>query len=125
MRALVVDNNAEERATVMTYLCHAGYSSIAVSSVNQAYTVLEDQVVDLLLLELHLPDGNGFQLCNEIRERLGNEIIILFVSHLNTSHNRTVGIQLGADDFLGKPCSSDELLTCIYARQRRRMLLSA
>lgn len=125
MRALVVDNNAIDCATLMGYLRHAGYSTTEASSVDQAREALEVQTFDLLLLETSLPDGDGFQLCNELRERLGDRMIIVFVSQRNTPIDRTIGIQLGADDYLGKPCNEEELLARIDARRRRRIDLGS
>lgn len=125
MRALVVDNNAIDCATLMGYLRHAGYSTTEAASVDQAREALEVQTFDLLLLETILPDGDGFQLCNELRERLGDRMIIVFVSQRNTPIDRTIGIQLGADDYLGKPCNEEELLARIDARRRRRIDLGS
>jgi DNA-binding response OmpR family regulator len=72
------------------------------------------------LLELSLPDGDGFQLCNEIREHFGDRMVIIFVTRRNSPQSRVVGIELGADDFMGKPCDADELLARIEVRMRRR-----
>lgn len=120
VRALIVDNNLDERAALMHYLREVGYASVAASTADQARETLEVEAFDVVLLEAELPDGDGFRLCNELREKLGDGMIIIFVSHRNTALDRTVGIQLGADDFIGKPCDSDELFARINARMRRR-----
>jgi DNA-binding response OmpR family regulator len=122
VQALVLDHNEEDCTTMMDYLRQGGYSVLGVASVTEARKAFEEETFDVLLLESALPDGDSFTLCNEIRERLGDNIIIIFVSANNTAARRTSGIQLGADDFLGKPCNAEELLARISARQRRRQV---
>ena len=119
MKALILDSNAEECAGVIEHLRRAGYTSITVASVAQAREALEHQAFDVLLLEWALPDGDGAQLCNEIRERLGQGMLIMFMSSRDTPSRRVVALELGADDFLSKPCNPEELLARIEARLRR------
>ena len=119
MKALILDSNADECADVIEHLRRAGYTSIMVASVAQAREALEHQAFDVLLLEWTLPDGDGAQLCNEIRERLGQGMLIMFMSSRDTPSRRVVALELGADDFLSKPCNPEELLARIEARLRR------
>jgi len=120
VQALIVDNNPADAAVLAAHLHRAGYISVTVALLRQAWQALLSQSFDLLLLELELPDGNGLSMCNEIRERLGHGLVIIFVSAQATPAKRTVGIQLGADDFLSKPCHAEELLARIDAHRRRR-----
>lgn len=120
VQALVLDSNQEDCAILMGHLRRAGHDTVAVASVRQAREALKSQQFDLLLLELKFPDGDGRQLCDEIRERLGEGMTIIFVSAENTPSMRVVGFQLGADDFVGKPCDEEELLARIDAHRRRR-----
>ena len=108
---------------LMEHLRSAGYATIAVASVRQAREALQRQQFDLLLLELKLPDGDGRQLCDEIRERAGEGMTIIFVSRENTPTARVIGIQLGADDFVAKPCDAEELIARVDAHRRRRTYL--
>ena len=119
MKALILDSNAEDCADVIEHLRRVGYTSITVASVAQAREALEHQAFDVLLLEWTLPDGDGARLCNEIRERLGQGMLIMFVSSRDTPSRRVVALELGADDFLSKPCNPEELLARIEARLRR------
>lgn len=121
MQALILDCNQEDCAILMEHLQRAGHDTVVVASVREAREALKRQPFDLLLLEMKLPDGDGRQLCNEIRERLGHGMTIIFVSSQHTSSSRVVGIQLGADDFIGKPCDGDELLARIDAHHRRKV----
>ncbi len=120
MQALIVDNNTDDCARLVEDLRHGGYETVGVASIRQAREALERQPFDLLLLELKLPDGDGLQLCNEIRERLGDGMVIIFVTNRHSPASRVVGIELGADDFMDKPCNADELMARIEARLRRR-----
>ena len=123
VQALVLDNNEDDCALLMDNLRAAGYDAIGVASVRQAREALERQRFDLLLLELQLPDGDGLQLCNELRERLGDGMVIIFVTDRHKPASRVVGIELGADDFMSKPCDAGELLARIESRMRRRRSL--
>lgn len=120
VQALIVDNNSADHAPLLEQLHRAGYTSVAVALLKQAWQAILSQSFDLFLLELELPDGNGLSLCHDIRERLGNGVVIIFVSAQATPAQRAVGIQLGADDFLSKPCHAEELLARIDAHRRRR-----
>ncbi len=120
MQALILDSDQDDCAILMEHLRRVGYEAIAVTSVRQAREALKRSQFDVFLLELKLPDGDGRQLCDEIRERLGDGMTIIFVSTENTPSSRIVGIQLGADDFIGKPCNGEELVARIDAHRRRR-----
>jgi len=69
----------------------------------------KEEIPDIVLLDIMLPDVNGFEICNKIREdnKLENVAIIIITSlHDRESHKK--GIELGADDFLTKPFDSEE-----------------
>ena len=120
VQALIIDNNHDDCARLVANLRRGGYETVAVATASQAREALASRTFDLLLLELKLPDGDGLQLCNEIRERLGDKMVIIFVSNKKSAVSRVVGIELGADDFMDKPCDDDELLARIEVRLRRR-----
>ncbi len=124
VHALIVDSNTDDCATLVAQLRQQGYEPIGVSSVREARQALERQSFDLLLLELTLPDGDGRQLCNEIRERLGDGAVIIFVSTTDSALQRATSLELGADDFLGKPCDEQELRVRVEAHVRRRTTFS-
>ncbi len=119
MRALIVDSNAADTAKLAEYLCRGGYTPVSVTSVQQARLVLARQSFDLLLLEIELPDGSGLRLCAEVRKRLAGRLVIIFVSIRDTPLQRVTAIQLGADDFVGKPVDAEELLARIEVCRRR------
>lgn len=122
VQALILDDNLEDRAALAECLANAGYTSVTATTTSQARDALSKSGFDLLVLEAKLPDGDGFQLCHELREQFGDSMLIIFVSILTAPLNRVVGMQVGADDFMSKPCSYDELLARIDARRRRRLV---
>ncbi len=122
MQALVIDNNQADHAALVSHLHHSGYATVSVRSIADAQQALVEQPFDVLLLELRLPDSDGGRLCYEIRERLVYQLIIIFVSAHDTPLSRAATLQLGADDFMGKPYDVEELLTRIQMLQRRRMI---
>jgi DNA-binding response OmpR family regulator len=124
LRALAVDGNPDECAALVEYLRRDGYEAVGVDSVDQARQVLANQPLDLLLLGSILPDGSRLQLCNEIRERLGPEMVIILVNGDSTPYNGRVGLELGADDFVLTPFDAEELLARIEAKLRRRRTLT-
>ncbi len=125
VQALVLDHITEDCVALVNYLRAGGYESVAVASVRQAREALEQGSFDLFVLEMELPDGDGLQLCNEIRERLGDGLMIMFVSSQNMPAQRVTAFQLGADDVLGKPCNGEELIARIDAHRRRRQAHAA
>ncbi len=124
MHALIVDNNQQDCAALVERIQRGGHTAVAVGSLLQARQAVQTASFDLCLLDLLLPDGSGLQLCNEIRERLGDRMVIMFVSRNDEPMTLITGLQLGADDFVGKDCPTEELLERIKVRhQRKRALL--
>ena len=124
MRALVLDNDPGEYAAIVKHLRGAAYETITATSIQQAREVLRTHTLDLVVLALSLPDGSGLAFCHELRERLGDRMIIIFLSANSTARARAAGIELGADDFVAKPYDAEELLTRIKLRQRSRLAAS-
>ncbi|MGG7165562.1 response regulator transcription factor [Clostridium ihumii] len=74
---------------------------------------------DLILLDLMLPDGDGYEFCSEVREA-GNEIPIIFMTACDEESNVVTGLDLGADDYVTKPVKIKELVSRINAVLRRK-----
>lgn len=74
--------------------------------------------VDMVLLDLTLPDGSGYELCKEIREK--SEIPIIFLTACDEEFNVVMGLDMGADDYLTKPVRVRELVARINAVARRK-----
>lgn len=125
MQTLILDSNAADGANLAARLGQDGYIATAVTSMEQAWQALLSQPFDVVLLESTAADGNCFRLCMDLRERFGDQLLIMFVSALDTPARRIAGIEIGADDFVGKSCAVEELLARIEALVRRRRLHTA
>lgn len=97
-----------------------GYRVIHVNNLAHAREVLIDEI-DLILLDVMLPDGTGFDFCKEIRH-INRQIPIIFLTAVGEEANIVQGLELGADDYVTKPYRVKELLSRIAANIRRSQL---
>ena len=86
-------------------------------SVDEAYEVLTDGKFDLILLDINLPDGVGFEVCQELRKV--STVPVIFASARTSVDDRVAGFEMGGDDYLPKPYSMKELLVRVNALIRR------
>jgi DNA-binding response OmpR family regulator len=89
-------------------LTRRGYDVLAAASAEEARALLAAHTPDLIVLDVMLPDGNGYDLCTEFRKKSDNPV--LFLSGLAEDSNKVRGMNLGGDYYLTKPCRFDELL---------------
>ncbi len=94
-----------------------GYDVIAVSDGQQALTQIEQQVPSLVLLDVMMPKMDGFTVCHRVREF--STVPIIIVTARGQDQDKVRGLDLGADDYLTKPFSVDELLARVRAVLRR------
>jgi two-component system, OmpR family, response regulator len=114
---LMIEDDPEITSLVARYLRSAGYIVSAAADGRGMETVLAHQRVDLVLLDLMLPHGTGFDLCRRIRATSAARIIM--VTALASVTDRVAGLDLGADDYIGKPFELAELGARIRAVLRR------
>ena len=115
---LLVEDDENLRVTLADNLEEQGYLVTAVATVKAAQQALETAKVDLVVLDLMLPDGDGYQLCREIRaQRLPVRVLMLTARSLEEDLVR--GFDAGADDYLTKPYRLRELLARVAALLRR------
>ncbi|MCP4789744.1 MAG: two-component system response regulator TorR [Gammaproteobacteria bacterium] len=105
---LIVEDEPVTRAKLQGYFQAEGYEVTAVGSAREMDTVLEQQDVHLLLLDIHLPDSNGLVITRELRSR--SPIGIILVTGKTDDVDKIVGLELGADDYVTKPFNPRELL---------------
>lgn len=116
-RILLVEDD-ENLAFGMEYtLTSEGYAVEVASSLEEARAVFKSHSIDLLLLDVNLPDGSGYELCKEIRA--SSQVPIIFLTALDEEANVVVGLDLGADDYMTKPIRTKELLSRMKAVLRR------
>ena len=114
---LIVDDDAQIRQLAGKFLREHGYRVTAARDGREMRQALETASIDLVILDVMLPGGNGLDLCREIRSRSALPVIMLTARGSET--DRIVGLEIGADDYVAKPFSPRELLARINAVLRR------
>lgn len=114
---LVVDDDPELRELVAEYLIRKGFDVLAVQDGKAMDAAIADRRPDLIILDLMLPDENGLDIAKRIKGKLNLPIIM--VSAQGEDVDRIVGLEVGADDYLGKPFNPRELLARVRAVLRR------
>lgn len=117
---IVVDDDADIRGLIVDQLRQENYDLLSASNLAELRQALRDQPVDLIVLDLNLPDGDGLSLCRELRAE-GSGIQIIMVTARGSAIDRVLGLELGADDYLTKPFDTDELLARVRVALRNRM----
>jgi two-component system OmpR family response regulator len=114
---LIVDDDAEIRSLLGNYLRKKGYRASVAADGKAMWTALARGKVDLIVLDLMLPGEDGLTLCRDLRAKSDTPVIML--TALGEETDRIVGLEMGADDYLGKPFSPRELLARIKSVLRR------
>jgi two-component system OmpR family response regulator len=114
---LVVDDARDIREPLARYLKENGYRATAAESAAVARRALKTAGIDLVILDIMMPGEDGLSLCRYIRESSGIPVIMLTAR--GEELDRIVGLEIGADDYLGKPFNPRELLARISAVLRR------
>jgi two-component system phosphate regulon response regulator OmpR len=118
-RILVVDDDLRLRDLLERYLVQQGFHARGVANAEGMRRELAGHAFDLIVLDLMLPDADGLDLCRSLRaEGVATPIIMLTAK--GDDVDRIVGLEIGADDYLPKPCNPRELLARIRAVLRRR-----
>lgn len=117
-KLLLVDDEPELLKMVCSILKDAGFVSIVTAqNCNDAVTAAKEQKPDIAILDVMLPDGDGFSLSKQLREF--TDVPIIFLTAKDAANDKLSGLGLGADDYISKPFLPQELLLRIYAVLRR------
>ena len=121
-RILVVEDDRSVSNLITTTLRINGYDYISAASGNEAVSLCASHRPDMILLDLGLPDIDGIEVIQTIRS--WSSAVIIIISARSEDRDKITALDAGADDYLTKPFSVDELLARIRAAQRRISYLS-
>ncbi len=122
-RALLVEDDPNIVDLIRSNLSVRGFDTIVSVDGSRALQLLETEEPDIVLLDLMLPDADGFELCRQIRER--SSVAVIVVSARGGERDKVTALNMGADDYMTKPFSVEELLARITATLRRTRLAGA
>ena len=114
---LIIDDEKELADSTCEYLNMFNVKSYACYSVEECNKFFENNDTSLILLDINLQDGSGFELCKELRKE--KDIPILFVSARNTDDDKIIALNIGGDDYIEKPYSLGVLLAKIKVILKR------
>jgi two-component system alkaline phosphatase synthesis response regulator PhoP len=117
---LVVEDEAELRIVLEDNLQYEGYRVISAATGEQALAIAQDEHPSLVLLDVMLPGMSGYEVCRKLRTN-GVDVPIIMITARNAELDRIAGLELGADDYVGKPFSVRELMARVRAQLRRHL----
>ncbi len=117
-KVLLVDDDVRLQQMVAEYLERHGIEAQCAPTVTQAQRCLLRERYDLMVLDLMLPDDDGIAFCRRLRES-GTRLPVIILSAKGDDVDRIVGLEVGADDYLAKPCNLRELVARIFSVLRR------
>ncbi len=116
-KLLLVEDDGALAMGIEFTLKDEGYEVLTASTFNEGKDLFENENFDLIILDVNLPDGNGYNLCKYIRTKKDTPVI--FLTALDEEVNVVVGFEMGGDDYITKPFRVKELLLRIKAILRR------
>lgn len=121
-RLLLVEDDDSLALAIEFTLKDEGYEVIRASTVEESKKAFEEYQFDLLILDVNLPDGSGYELCKYIRVR--SDVPIMFLTALDDEVNIVLGLEIGGDDYITKPFRVREFLSRVKALLRRNSKVS-
>jgi DNA-binding response OmpR family regulator len=117
-RILLIEDTSEIAEALQDHLQRKGYATALATRAAQALSLVLSELPDLIVLDLGLPDGDGYSVLEQLRER-GIHTPVLILSARREEADKVRGLQLGADDYVTKPFGAMELLARVAALLRR------
>lgn len=118
MKILVVEDDELIAYTLTNFLTEQNYAVELANDGKTAWDLVETYEYDLILLDIVLPKLDGISLCKKIRSS-GRRVPILLLTGRDSSHDKAIGLDAGADDYVVKPCDEEELVARVRALLRR------
>ena len=110
-KILLVEDNETIIMGLKYSLEQEGFQVISAKTAKESKEKLDNKSIDIVLLDVSLPDGNGFEICKEIKEK--NDIPVIFLTAQDEETSVVLGLDLGADDYIVKPFRTRELISRI------------
>ena len=115
---LVIEDDPAVGQSLQTGLLREGFGVVLLTSARDGLAYIEKSTPQLVVLDIRLPDGSGFDVCRQMRQHgLHQPVIMLTARHEET--DKVLGLELGADDYVTKPFGLRELVSRIRAQLRR------
>lgn len=114
---LLVEDNETIVMGLKYSLEQEGFKVISALNMSESKKILEQEEINLVLLDIGLPDGNGFDICKEIKQK--QDIPVIFLTAQDEETSVVLGLDLGADDYIVKPFRTRELISRINSVLRR------
>ena len=116
---LVADDDREIADLIAIHLKKEGFHVITVSNGRETLQVVEEQLIDLLILDIMMPEMDGYEVTHRIREKY--HMLLSFLSAKTSDFDKVQGLVIGADDYMTKPFVPIELVARVNAQLRRSM----
>ena len=116
-KILLIEDNEAIIMGLKYSLEQENFQVISAKTAKESKEKLDNKTIDIVLLDVSLPDGNGFEICKEIKEK--NDIPIIFLTAQDEETSIVLGLDLGADDYIVKPFRTRELISRIKSVLRR------
>ena len=118
-RILLVEDDEALALGIEFTLIEENYIVQRAATVIEAKKLFDSELFDLIILDVNLPDGNGYEICKYIRDK--SDVAIIFLTACDDEVNIVLGLDIGGDDYITKPFRVKELLSRIKAVTRRKM----
>jgi len=105
----VVDDEAQIREMITSYLCNEGYEVVEAADGKEAVALSKKQTIDLMLLDIMMPNMDGIQALREIR-LIDRKLPVIMLTAKAEEIDKLLGLEMGADDYITKPFSMRELV---------------
>ena len=118
-RILVVDDEPDICQMIQRYAEHDGYETVGVSDGTEAVAICQREDFDIIIMDVMMPDMDGFAACKKIREQ--KDIPVLMLSARGEEYDKLFGFEVGVDDYVTKPFSPKELMARINVIIKRHV----
>lgn len=118
MTILIIEDDEDILEVLSLYVQNAGYNIVKARTISEGKEKFLAHSIDLMLIDINLPDGSGMELARYIRKQ--SEVLMFFVSANDTVEDRLTGFDVGADDYITKPFIAKEVIARINAHMNRK-----